>query len=97
MYIKELSDEFKVAEAVASKPRKRDFLKVLFGNWEPEVRIIFRNTAAGTAKMLRETYLPGIKDQMNQPSTLFRNLAHSELSTGSAEIPIMKKSDEHTD
>lgn len=52
------SDEFVSVSYVATKPRKRDFLRVLLGRYVPEVRRVRGLTAAAVSRELKRAWTP---------------------------------------
>jgi hypothetical protein len=54
----------------STRPRKRDFWKVLRGKWVPQIRVSRHFTMAGYDRMLKETYGPRLSKQLNEASPL---------------------------
>jgi hypothetical protein len=83
------SDEFTTVSYEATRPRRRDFLRVLLGRWKPVVRRVERLTAKGMARMLKQTYTAdAMREQMYADNPLL-----SMLEGQSANVPIQRSED----
>lgn len=77
------SDKYVGIHYEASTPRKRDFLKVLFGQWKPEVRRVARLTSHGLARELKRAWTSEpLMQQMYAGSPLSSALDESHARTG---------------
>jgi hypothetical protein len=84
------SDKYEVVHYVAVKPRKRDFLRVLFGAYVPQVKREARITTAGMNKVVKETFTAeAMREQFFDESPLLAMF--KEAGAGDeATVPIRK-------
>jgi hypothetical protein len=74
----------------ASKPRKRDFWKVLRGKWEPQLTVSQALTMKGMNRELKFVYHgPTLAEQLHDSSLLFE--AFKDVPEGTARVTLGKR------